>query len=65
LEISKNKVGTYPLQAIIDNLKYEEEKKIVLDSLGQYVTEMSLVKLIFRIIIIGYSSSSCSGENLN
>ena len=36
-------MGTYPLQAIIDNLNNKEEKKIVLDFLGDKVTEMSLV----------------------
>lgn len=45
LENSKSKVGTYPLQAIIDNIKTEEEKKILFDSLVDKIMEMSLVTL--------------------
>jgi len=45
LENSKSKVGTYPLQAIIENIKTDEEKKILFDSLLDKIMEMSLVNL--------------------
>jgi len=45
MEIAKDKIGTYSLQGIIDNLKYKEEKKIFIDRLSDKVVEMSLVNI--------------------
>lgn len=41
-DISNSKVGTYPLQAIIENLKIDEEKKIVIEGVRGKVISMCL-----------------------
>lgn len=42
-EIAKNKVGSYPLQAIIDCIITEEEQRIVVNSLKEKTFELCLV----------------------
>lgn len=42
-DISKNKIGTYPLQAIIDCIITEPEQRIVVRSLKKNIIELSLV----------------------
>lgn len=44
--IAKNKIGTYPLQNIIEILQEEEEKKIVVESFKNLVLELSFVLYI-------------------
>ena len=46
LEISKSKIGTYPFQAIIENITGEEEKKVLFEGLKSKIFEMSLVNKI-------------------
>jgi len=41
-EIGTSKIGTYPLQSIIDQINSEEEKVIVADSLNGKILEMCL-----------------------
>jgi hypothetical protein len=46
LKISKDRIGTYSLQVIIENIVTEEEKAIVFNSLKDKIFEMSLVKIL-------------------
>jgi hypothetical protein len=41
VEIGNSKIGTYPLQTILDQLKTEKEKKIIIDSVREKVICMS------------------------
>lgn len=41
-DIAVSKIGTYPLQSVIDQLKHNEEKMIVADSLQGKILEMCL-----------------------
>jgi len=41
--IATGKVGTYPLQAIIENLQSDDEKYIVIDTFKNDIIELSLV----------------------
>ena len=41
-EIGTSKIGTYPLQSLIDQLKSEEEKAIVADSFNGKILDMCL-----------------------
>lgn len=43
--IATSKVGTYPLQAIIEKLKYEEEKQIVIETFRHKIIDLSNVLL--------------------
>lgn len=43
-----DKIGTYPLQAIIDCIISEEEQKIVVEALKNKTVELSLVIRIFN-----------------
>ena len=42
VEIGNSKIGTYPLQTILDQLTTEKEKKIIIDSVREKVVCMSL-----------------------
>lgn len=50
MEISKSKIGTYPLQAIIENIATNEEKKVLFEGLKNNIFEMSLVFFFFLIL---------------
>ena len=41
--IANSKVGTYPLQAIIESLRYKEEKMILLEGLADDVLDLCKV----------------------
>jgi len=43
--ISNSQIGTYPLQAIIDQMKTKEEKRIMIESVHDYVLELCQVFL--------------------
>ncbi len=43
IKIAKSKVGTYPLQAIIESLKFEEEKLIITKTFQNEVIELAFV----------------------
>lgn len=43
MSIGKDKIGTYPLQIIIENIATEEEKQILFDGLKDNIFEMSQV----------------------
>lgn len=47
MEIGKDKIGTYPLQIIIENIITPQEKNILLEGLRNNVIEMSLVNINF------------------
>ncbi len=40
VEISCSSIGTYPLQAVIDQIKTREEKKVITHSVIPYVFEL-------------------------
>jgi hypothetical protein len=44
--ISNSTIGTYPLQAIIDQMKTKDERKIIIESVRDHILEMCQVKLI-------------------
>jgi hypothetical protein len=46
--IAKNKIGTYPLQFIIENLQTEEEYQIVIESIENHILELCLVKYFLK-----------------
>lgn len=46
VKIATNKIGTYTLQAIIESLKYVEEKEIIIDTFKNYVIELAMVNYL-------------------
>jgi hypothetical protein len=48
LKISKDKIGTYSLQAIIENIITEKEKAVLFESLKDKIFEMSVVNKFFK-----------------
>ena len=46
IEVSCSEIGTYPLQAVIDQIKMKEEKKIMILAVTPYVIELCEVILI-------------------
>jgi hypothetical protein len=54
--ISNSQIGTYPLQAIIDQMKTKEERKIIIEAVREHVLEMCQVifKFISRYFIANY-----------
>ena len=49
VSIGNSTIGTYPLQAIIDQMKTRVERKIMIESVRNYVLEMCQVK--FKIFL--------------
>lgn len=49
--IATGKVGTYPLQAIIESIVYEEEKYVIIDTFKNDVIELSMVIIFLNIIL--------------
>ena len=45
--ISNSQIGTYPLQAIIDQMKTKEERKIIIEAVREHVLEMCQVNFKF------------------
>ena len=45
LYIATGKVGTYPLQAILESIKYDEERYVIIDTFKNDVIELALVIL--------------------
>ena len=41
--IANSKIGTYPLQAVVELIKYDEERLIILDAFKNYVFELCFV----------------------
>ena len=58
--IGRDKIGTYPLQIIIENINNEDEKKILFEGLKGNILEMSQVKFL---LIKGCSSGTCNRKN--
>ena len=48
MKISKDKIGTYSLQAIIENIITEKEKAVLFESLKDKIFEMSVVNKFFK-----------------
>ena len=48
MKISKDKIGTYSLQAIIENIITENEKAVLIESLKDKIFEMSVVNKFFK-----------------
>jgi hypothetical protein len=40
VEISCSTIGTYPLQAVIDQIKTKEERKIMINAVKPFVMEL-------------------------
>lgn len=49
--IATNKIGTYPLQAIIESLKTEDEKMIVVETFRKDILNLSFVSVSKSIFI--------------
>jgi hypothetical protein len=46
VKIGNSSIGTYPLQAIIDQMKTKEERNIIIDIVKENVIEMSEVSFV-------------------
>lgn len=46
--IATSKIGTYPLQAIIESLKFEEEKNLIIEIFKNDILELAFVRLLFN-----------------
>ena len=46
VSIGNSTIGTYPLQAIIDQMKTREERKIMIESVRENVLEMCQVIIL-------------------
>ncbi len=46
--IAKSKVGTYPLQAIIETIKYDEERYIIIETFKNDIIELAYVSFKFN-----------------
>ena len=46
MKIGNSSIGTYPLQAIIDQMKTKEERNIIIDIVKENVIEMSEVSFV-------------------
>ena len=48
IEVSCSTIGTYPLQAVIDQIKTMEEKKVIIQAVTPYV--MELCEVIYVVV---------------
>ena len=60
--IATGKVGTYPLQAIIESIKYDEERFVIIDTFKNDIIELALViiNFLFNIYQLGATRNTYS-----
>lgn len=52
IELSKSKIGTYPMQSFIEQLSHKEEKQIILDAIRNDILNLCYVRSLINCRIV-------------